>query len=51
MAETNLRPSGIGRFDGELIDVTADRTFIEKDQPIVVTAVEGKKVRVKRSEA
>ena len=50
VAETNLRPSGIGRFGGELIDVVSDRTFIEKDQRIVVIAVEGKKVKVKKLE-
>lgn len=50
MAETNLRPSGIGRFGDEWIDVVSDRTFIEKEQPITVIGVEGKKVRVRKTE-
>lgn len=48
VAETNLRPSGIGCFDGDLIDVISDRTFITKGERITVVAVEGKKVKVKR---
>ena len=48
IAETNLRPSGIGRFNGDLIDVISDRTFIAKDEIISVIAVEGKKVKVKK---
>ena len=48
IAETNLRPSGIGRFGDDLIDVISDRTFITKDEKISVIAVEGKKVKVKK---
>ena len=49
IAETNLRPSGIGRFGDDLIDVISDRTFITKDEKITVITVEGKKVKVKKT--
>lgn len=51
VAETNLRPSDIGRFGEALIDVVSDRVFIEKNQPIMITGVVGKKVHVGRLEA
>ena len=50
VAETNLRPSGIGRFNGDRIDVVSDRMFIEKDETITIVSVEGKKVKVQKIE-
>ena len=48
IAESNLRPSGIGRFNEELIDVVSDRLFITKGEKIAVTGVDGKKLKVKK---
>lgn len=50
IAETNLRPSGIGYFNGDRIDVVSDRMFIAKDEKIAVISIEGKKVKVKKIE-
>jgi len=49
IAETNLRPSGIGSFNGAMIDVVSDRMFITKGETITVIGVEGKKVKVRKS--
>ena len=51
IAETNLRPSGIGRFSHDRIDVVSDRMFIAKDEKITVVGVEGKKVKVQKCES
>lgn len=48
VAETNLRPCGIGRFNGRLIDVISDRSFIDKNEQITVSSVDGKKVIVEK---
>ena len=50
VADTNLRPSGIGRFDGEFIDVLSNRGFISKGTKVVVVKVRGKVVTVKEVE-
>jgi membrane-bound serine protease (ClpP class) len=47
-AETNLRPSGVGCFNGDMIDVVSDRMFIEKGEQITVVGAEGKKIKVKK---
>jgi len=47
IALTPLRPSGIGLFDGERVDVVSDGGFIDKDQPIKVVKVEGARIVVK----
>ena len=51
VVETNLRPSGIGRFEGEFIDVLSNRGFIAKGAKIVVVDVAGKIVKVKEVES
>lgn len=51
VVETNLRPSGIGRFEGEFIDVLSNRGFIAKGAKIVVVNVAGKIVKVKEVES
>ena len=51
IAETNLRPSGIGLFNGDRVDVISDRMFVTKGEPITVVGVEGTKVKVKKLEA
>ena len=50
VADTNLRPSGIGRFDGEFIDVLSNRGFIAKGAKVVIVKVRGKVVTVKEVE-
>ena len=47
IAETDLRPSGRGRFDGTPQDVVADGEFIVKGSPIVVASVSGSRVLVR----
>ncbi|MBN1818031.1 MAG: hypothetical protein JW828_11785 [Sedimentisphaerales bacterium] len=47
VAETNLRPSGIGVFGDEYVDVLSGRGFIDKGATIVVESVTGKVVKVK----
>lgn len=51
VVETNLRPSGIGRFEGEFVDVLSNRGFIAKGAKIVVVNVAGKIVKVKEVES
>ncbi len=51
VVETNLRPSGIGRFEGEFIDVLSNRGFIAKGVKIVIVNVAGKIVKVKEVES
>ncbi len=51
VVETNLRPSGIGRFEGEFIDVLSNRGFIAKGAKIVIVDVAGKIVKVKEVES
>ena len=46
VADTNLRPSGIGRFDGEFIDVLSNRGFVAKGAKVVIVKVRGKVVTV-----
>jgi len=45
-ARTDLRPSGIGEFDGERLNVVSDGEFVMKDAPIRVTSVTGNRVVV-----
>jgi len=47
-ALTMLRPSGIALIDNKHYDVTTDAEFIAKDEKIVVSAVEGNKIIVKK---
>lgn len=51
VAESNLRPSGIGRFEGDLVDVVSDRLFITKGEKIKVIGIEGKRLTVQQLEA
>ncbi|RLL48041.1 nodulation protein NfeD [Oceanobacillus piezotolerans] len=47
-AITSLRPSGIGEFDHERIDVVSEGAYIEKGTRLKVVKVEGHRVVVKR---
>jgi len=44
-----LRPSGVAEVDGRRIDCVADGELLEPGTPIVVTALDGNRVVVKRS--
>lgn len=46
-AATALRPSGIGEFGGERVDVVSDGEFVERGEAIEVVAVEGRRVVVR----
>ena len=48
VAETNLRPSGKGRFGDELVDVVTEGDLIQKGASITITEVQGSRVVVKR---
>lgn len=50
LATTNLRPAGIVRIDGALIDVVSDGTYIGSGSRVVVTRVEGNRVVVRQAE-
>jgi membrane-bound serine protease (ClpP class) len=49
VAETALRPSGKGRFDGQYVDVATDGDLIDKGTAIRITRVEGSRVYVDRA--
>jgi membrane-bound serine protease (ClpP class) len=44
-----LRPSGIGRFAGERLDVISDGEYIPAGEPIAVVRVDGNRVVVRRA--
>lgn len=47
VASTTLRPGGYATFEGERVDVVADKEFVNKGQAVEVTLVEGSKVVVR----
>ena len=49
IAETNLRPSGKGRFGDRLVDVVTEGDLIERGKPITIVEVQGSRVVVKRA--
>ena len=49
VAETNLRPSGKGRFGDQLVDVVTEGDLIEKGRTITIVEVQGSRVVVKRT--
>ncbi|MGA2605820.1 MAG: NfeD family protein [Verrucomicrobiia bacterium] len=49
VAETNLRPSGKGRFGDQLVDVVTEGDLIERGKPIKIVEVQGSRVVVKRA--
>lgn len=49
IAETNLRPSGKGRFGEQLVDVVTEGDLIEKGMSITIVEVQGSRVVVKRA--
>jgi membrane-bound serine protease (ClpP class) len=48
VAETNLRPSGKGRFGDRLVDVVTEGDMVERGKPITIVEVQGSRVVVKR---
>jgi membrane-bound serine protease (ClpP class) len=49
VAETNLRPSGKGRFGDQLVDVVTEGDLIERGEPIKIVEVQGSRVVVNRA--
>jgi membrane-bound serine protease (ClpP class) len=47
VAVSDLRPSGIARFDRERVDVVSDGTFIDAGQPLEVVRIDGNWVVVR----
>jgi membrane-bound serine protease (ClpP class) len=47
VAQTVLRPAGIGRVDGKRLDVVAESDMIDRGSPIKVVAVEGNRIVVR----
>lgn len=47
VAATDLRPSGMGDFDGVVLDVISGGTYIRKGTPLVIDKVKGSKLVVK----
>ena len=45
-AHTPLRPAGIAEFDGVKLSVVSEGDFIDKDTPVRVSRVEGKRIIV-----
>lgn len=48
VAETQLRPAGLGRFNGQLVDVVTEGDLLEKGASIRIVQVEGSRVVVTR---
>ena len=48
-AETDLRPSGYARIEGQRMDVVAARGFIEKGTPVTVSEVHGSRIVVRET--
>jgi len=46
-ALTPLRPSGTGEFNGVRLDVLTQGEFIEKNSPVVIDEIKGKKIIVR----
>lgn len=47
-AVTDLRPSGMGDFDGVVLDVISGGTYIDKGTPLVIDKVKGSKLIVQK---
>ena len=48
VAETNLRPSGKGRFGEKLVDVVTEGDLVEKGKRITIVEVQGSRVVVRK---
>jgi len=47
VAQTDLRPSGVGDFDGISLDVISEGKYISKGTKLVIVKVQGSKLMVK----
>ena len=47
VTHTDLRPAGIGEFNGVKLNVVSDGEFVAKDRPIRVQSVEGNRIVVR----
>lgn len=50
-AETDLRPSGFARINGQKMDVVTARGYVEKGSNVLVTEVHGSRVVVREASA
>jgi membrane-bound serine protease (ClpP class) len=48
IAQTVLRPAGIGQIDGRRLDVVAESDMIERGSPIKVVAIDGSRIIVRK---
>lgn len=51
VAITALRPAGTADFDGVKLDVVSESEFIDKDSPLKIISVEGRRIVVRRMDA
>lgn len=51
IAETDLRPSGFARINGQKMDVVTSRSYINKDAVICVIEVHGSRIVVREASA
>lgn len=47
VAGSLLRPAGVGEFDGVRLDVVTESEYIQKDTPIEIIAVQGRRIVVR----
>ena len=50
VASSELRPAGIGIFEGKRIDVVSDGEYIKRGAPIEIIRLEGRRIMVNRLE-
>lgn len=51
VAGSLLRPAGVGEFDGVRLDVVTESEYIQKDTPIEIIAVQGRRIVVRAIKA
>ncbi|MCM1113525.1 MAG: hypothetical protein NC399_09760 [Muribaculum sp.] len=51
VAATDLHPMGRGVFDGIVLDIYSDGSYIEKGTPVTIARIDGRRLLVKRGKA
>lgn len=51
VATTDLHPMGRGTFDGIVLDIYSDGSYIEKGTPVTIARIDGRRLLVKRGKA
>ncbi len=51
VAASLLRPAGTGEFDGVRLDVVTESEYLQKDTPIEIIAVQGRRIVVRQIKA